>query len=80
VLDTLAQVLGPKGSADILQALASGDLRVRAAAARIALHWARRQAKSAPAETAKVLKRLLQATEEKAVLYAADSLLKSIEP
>jgi len=80
VLDTLAQVLGPKGSADILQALAASDLRIRVAAGRIALHWTRSQAKSAPAETAKVLKRLLQATQEKAVLYAAENLLKTIEP
>ena len=80
VLDTLAEVLGPKGSADLLEALASTDLRIRAAAARIALHWARSMAKSAPAEAEKVLKRLPQATKEQAVLYEADKLLKQIKP
>ncbi len=79
VLDTLAEVLGPRASANILEALSATDLRIRAAAARIALHWARRTAAAAPGEAAKVLKRLPQATKEQAVVYEAEKLLKTIK-
>jgi hypothetical protein len=71
----LALARGAKAVGDVLRALDSSDLKYRAAAARTALDLARMIQKNYPAEAKKLLNKIPKATEEKAVIQKAGSLL-----
>jgi hypothetical protein len=75
LLETLCAVLGSKAVPDMLAALASADLKYRAAAARIAVDLAASISKAEPAETKKLLGQVLGATKEESVRQAARRLL-----
>jgi len=64
-----------KAVGDVSRALDSDELKYRAAAARTALDLARAIQKDHPAEAKKILKKILKATEEKAVIQKAELLL-----
>lgn len=70
-----ALAMGAGAVKDVLAALDVREPRVRIAAARTAVQLAKRLQKDNPAEAGKLLKKVLSATEEKALLLAAEQLL-----
>lgn len=76
-LECLATVLGAKAVDDVLVALDSKERRLRHPVARNAVDLARAIQKSSPRAAEKLLRKVLEATIEEAVLIDARVLLKS---
>jgi HEAT repeat protein len=75
ILEAFVQALGVKAAPDVLAALESDSLRLRHAAATIAVDLARSIRKEHPAEAQKVLEKVLVATKDEAVRQQAELLL-----
>jgi len=74
-LECLSKVSWQGAMPDVTAAIASEDLTYRTAAARIALELGRAIQKTQPDEAAKLLKKVLEATEEEAVRRQAEASL-----
>jgi hypothetical protein len=74
-LHVLAMAAGVKAVDDVMAAMGSQELRYRVPGARTAVKLARSIRKDHKAEAVKLLERVLQATQEKAVLQEARTLL-----
>lgn len=73
----LAGAIGAKATGDVIDGMASHDVRYRHPAARTALNLARAIQDEQPADAEKLLKRVLEATEEQAIRQAAQLALET---
>jgi hypothetical protein len=72
----LAGAIGAKAASDVVEALGSHDVRYRHPAARTAVDLAGAIMKDQPAEAERLLKRVLESTEEQSVRQAAQLALE----